>query len=175
MQPFDTPGHLVRFAVPAGVTNSTHSFVWETNRVTFQSQRGSYTPSPAPTNIIRTWTYPLDVPQSGDENIRINLWLFNGAAPTDHQEIEVIIKSFAFLPLSPPQPAFLNNFNRSPSGQIQFDLEGEPDRRYDLSTSTNLSDWQNLATILTTNNVTEFSDTNSGAFARRFFRAETLP
>ena len=61
----------------------------------------------------------------------------------------------------------LSNFNRWPSGQIQFDLQGEPDRRYELSASANLSDWQSLGTILMTNNVVEFDDTNSAGFERR--------
>ena len=175
MQPFDTAGHLVRFAVPAGVSNATYTFIWDSNRVSFQSQRGSYSASPAPTNIINAWSYTLEVPRTGDENVRINLWLFQGAAPSDQQEVEVIIKSFSFVPLAPPQPAVLTNFNRWPSGQIQFDLQGEPDRRYELSASANLSNWQSLGIILMTNNVVEFDDTNSAGFERRFFRAETLP
>src|SRR5882762_5884516 len=34
-------------------------------------------------------------------------------------------------------------------------------RRYELSASANLSNWQSLGTILMTNNVVEFDDTNS--------------
>ena len=48
-----------------------------------------------------------DVPQTGDENIRLNLWLFNGNAPTNSSEVEFIIKSFQFVPLGPPLPASL--------------------------------------------------------------------
>src|SRR5262249_46068744 len=84
-------------------------------------------PSPASNNVISSWTYSLDVPQTGDENVRINLWLFNGAAPTDNQEVEIVIKSFTFAPLSPQQPALLMNFIRSALGDIRFDLEGESD------------------------------------------------
>ena len=175
VQPFNPPGHRVRFAVPAGVSNSTHTFRWETNKISFQSQRGSYSPSPSPANVISAWTYSLDVPQSGDENVRMNVWLFNGAAPTDNQEVEIIIKTFTFVPLSPPQPALLINFNRSAAGEVQFDVEGESDRRYELSASENLADWQSLGTVLATNTLTEFSDTNSAGFDRRFFRAQTLP
>ena len=40
VQPWDWPSHLVRYAVPAGLTNSTHSFTWETNRVSYQALRG---------------------------------------------------------------------------------------------------------------------------------------
>src|SRR5439155_1736479 len=81
VQPFDTPGHLVRYAVPLNQTNSTHLFIWETNRVTFQSLRGGYSPSPNASNVISAWTYELAVPQTGDENVRINLWLSGGNPP----------------------------------------------------------------------------------------------
>src|SRR6266566_7739783 len=118
-----------RYGRPSGALRSSRRREqWES----FQSPRGSYSASPAPTNIISAWSYTLEVPRTGDENVRINLWLFQGAAPSDQQEAEVIIKSFSFVPLAPPQAAVLSNFNRWPSGQIQFDLQGEPDRRYEL-------------------------------------------
>jgi hypothetical protein len=56
VQPFGTPSHLVRYAVPLGQTNLIHSFTWESNRVTFESLRGNYTPAPNPTNVISAWT-----------------------------------------------------------------------------------------------------------------------
>jgi len=174
VQPSDPSGHLVRFEVPTSVTNSTQSFVWESNRVSFRSEQGSYSVSPAPANVLSTWNYALEVPQTGDENVRMNLWFFTGAAPTDDQEVEIIIKSFTFVPLPPAQPALLSHFARLPSGQLQFDLQAEPDRHYALSASCNLTDWQNLTTILATNNVMIFSDTNSIGLDQRFFRAETL-
>ena len=37
VQPWDWPSHLVRYAVPADLTNSTHSFTWETNCVSYQA------------------------------------------------------------------------------------------------------------------------------------------
>src|SRR5204862_4160118 len=121
-----------------------------------------------------TWIYALDVPRTGDENVRMNLWLFTGAAPTDNQEVEIVIKSFAFVPLPPAQPALLSHFDRLPSGEVQFDVQAEPDRRYALSASWNLTDWQSLTTILATNNVMPFSDTNSTGLDQRFLRPETL-
>ena len=174
VQPYAAPGHLVRFAIPAGVTNSTHSFTWQTNQVNFQSQRGSFSPNPNPTNVISTWSYALDVPQTGDENIRMNLWLFNRMAPTDNQEVEAVIKSFNFVPLPTPQPARLTDVKRS-NGQMQFTIVSEPDRRYEVSASTNLFIWEDLAQLLATNVQTSFTETNSAGFQYRFFRALTLP
>jgi len=94
--------------VPTGQTNSTLLFTWETNRVTFQSQRGSFSPNPSPANVISNWTYTLAVPPTGDENIRLNLWLPGGTAPVGNQEVEVIITSFQFVPLGTPRPASLS-------------------------------------------------------------------
>jgi hypothetical protein len=140
IQPWDFSGHLVRYTVPAGLTNSTHIFTWETNRVSFQSQRGSYSPSPAPTNLISAWAFTNGdaVPQTGEENVRLNLWLINGNPPTDNHEVEFIIKSFQFVPLGSPLPATLTQ-PRLQNGQFCFDLVTQRDRRYQVQVSTNLS------------------------------------
>jgi hypothetical protein len=124
--------------------------------------------------LISGFDYGLETPQTGDENVRLNLWLFDGAAPTDNQEIEIIIKSFNFLPLSSAQPAYLNNFGRSVSGQNHFDLQGQADWRYEISASSNLLDWEGLSVLLATNNVLTFTETNLAPSGSRFFRAETL-
>ena len=107
VQPYGLSGHLARMAVPARQTNSTLLFTWETNRVGFQSQRGSFSANPSPANVISNWTYTLTVPPTGDENVHLNLWLMNGSPPTDHQEVEVVLASFQFVPLGTPQPALL--------------------------------------------------------------------
>ena len=93
-------GHLVRFAVPAEQTNSTHLFTWESNRVAFQSLGGAYLPGLDPTNVLADWTFASSgVPQAGDEIVAINLWLFRGIGPADGSEVEVVLRSFEFVPL----------------------------------------------------------------------------
>lgn len=177
VQPWDAPGHLARYAVPAGITNSTHLFIWETNRVTGQSLRGGYSPNPAPANRISSWVFTNApaVPQSGDENVRLNLWLIHGQPPTDSNEVEFVIKSFEFVPLGPPQPARLTNATFRPPDAIQFDIQGQMDRRYQIDTSTNALDWQALGVIHATNTITPFTETNLAARNARFYRARTLP
>jgi len=94
------PGHRFRFAVPAGLANSTHQFTWESTRMAFKSLRGAYSPHPNPADVLADWTYASSgVPQAGDESTRINLWLYQGIPPTDLHEVEVIIQSFEFVPL----------------------------------------------------------------------------
>jgi len=175
VQPYQLSGHLLRFAIPAGQTNSTQLFRWETNRVTFQTLRRSFSPSPAPSNVICSWTNTLGTPQTGDENIRINFWLPNGNPPSNNSEAEVIIRSFDFVPLGTPQPALLTNVTRSPGGQGWFNINGQIDWHYRVQGSSNLVDWLDLGTVLATNSTVSFQDTNVGALTRRFFRAATLP
>jgi hypothetical protein len=176
VQPWDWPNHLVRYAVPAGLTNSTHSFTWETNRISYQALRGRYSPDPAATNVISSWVFnnTAEVPQTGDENVRINLWLINGNAPTNNSEVEFIVKSFQLVPLGPPLPAVLVQ-PRSRNGYLSFDIGGQADRRYEVQTSTNLFSWQRLGTILATNSLMSFTDTNEADDGLRFYRLLTLP
>jgi hypothetical protein len=48
---------------------------------------------------IGGWTYAgSDVPKAGGENVRLNLWLFQGQPPTNGEEAEVVVGSFSFLP-----------------------------------------------------------------------------
>ena len=175
VQPFDTVGHLARYAVPAGLTNTTHLFVWETNQVNFQCQIGGFDPAPVPANQITNWSYTLSVPQTGDENVRINFWLVNGNPPVGNSELEFIIKSFEFVPLGSAQPAVLSDINIPADGSVQFNINGQTDWRYDVQASTNLQQWQDLGTILATNNAMPFVDNSSAGLGARFFRVVTLP
>jgi len=172
VQPSDATGHLARYAVPTGLTNSTHLFTWETNRITFQSQRGSFSPAPAPANVISNWTYSLAAPRTGDENVRINLWLNKGAAPTDGKEVEVIIKSFQFVPLAAPPAPRLTGFVPGPA---RFAINSQPDRRYQFYVSSNLLDWANLSNVLATNLVINFTDAANAGLDPCFYRAAALP
>ena len=58
---------------------------------------------------------------------------------------------------------------------FQFTINGEPDRRYQVQASANLLDWQDLTTVLATNNLVPFQDDNLVGLNQRFYRAVTLP
>lgn len=176
VQPYDVSGHLVRYRTPAGLTNSTHLFVWETNRITFQAQAGGYSPSPAASNVISSWVFTSAsaVPRSGDENVRLNLWLFSGNPPADGNEVEVIIRGFQFVPPGAPLPAAPHQPQLLLNGKLNLDLGAEPDFRYQMQTSADLFDWQNSVSLLATSDVIRFTETNAAA-GRRFYRAVTLP
>jgi hypothetical protein len=91
VQPATTAGHLYRFDQPS-VTASSHSFTWRAGRITWESRDGSG-------GLIASYVYSgADVPKPGDERVRLNLWLFNGAAPTNGAAVEVVVRAFAFTP-----------------------------------------------------------------------------
>jgi len=174
VQPFDSPGHLRRYRVPPPLTNSTHIFQWETNRITFRSLTG-HAALPDSTNLFSQWTYTLAVPPSGDEQVHLNLWLYQGVSPAGGNEVEIVISRFEFVPLAPPQPALFVNAGVADTGQLELTVSGQTDRRYEIQTSTNLTDWRVLETVLATNDVFEVLDPNSSLSSRQFYRAATLP
>jgi hypothetical protein len=175
VQPYYLANHLVRYRVPTGLADSTHLFVWETNRVSFQSQTGAY--SAAATNLITSYVFTNAdaVPQSGDENVHLNLWLILGNPPTDSNEAEVIIQSFNFVPLGTPPRAVLGNLHLPAASQFKCDLIVQPDFRYEVQTSSNLFLWAHLATFLATNATFNLVDTSSPAVSKRFYRVVTQP
>ncbi|MBP9501382.1 MAG: hypothetical protein KBF17_04395 [Candidatus Promineofilum sp.] len=79
---------------------STHRFLWSPDRVLFTSYRGRRTDAGS---IIHAHAFTAsDVPKEGNGNARINLWLNKGAPPSDGQNVEIIVESFGFTPLTAP-------------------------------------------------------------------------
>ncbi len=92
IQPSESDDHLVRFAQPFTKLETTHQFIWEPSKVTFNSSISG--------EKVSGWVYAKpDVPIPGDENVHINAWLFNGTAPLNGKGLEIIIKNFQFKPL----------------------------------------------------------------------------
>jgi hypothetical protein len=77
---------------------TTHRFLRSVTQVSLQSLNGHRDDD---RNEIASWVYaPLDkrlIPQQ-PLPVHINLWLFQGKAPTDDKEITVTIKKFTFTP-----------------------------------------------------------------------------
>jgi len=76
---------------------TTHRFGWSSTSVAFQSLHGHRDDD---TGQFAAWVYqPRDpVDQIGNQPIpvQINLWLFNGHAPGNSQQVELIVRSFKF-------------------------------------------------------------------------------
>jgi hypothetical protein len=90
VQPWETAGNQRTFSQPS-VTSSTHSFIWRPTSVAF---RNSSLPS-------ENWTYSgPDVPLSGGDHARMNLWFFQGNPPRNGNSVEIIVERFRFTPLT---------------------------------------------------------------------------
>lgn len=177
-------GQVLRFPLPEGVTNSTHSFIWQPNDVAFQSLNGNFVPPPETTNILENWNCAAGIPPAGGEQVHLNLWLDNGNPPADGQPVEVIISNFEFVPLGPPQSAQLNQLNLLPGGGVQLSMQGNSDWHYQIFSSSNLFNWLEIGTIIATNSsityssvpvLFQFTDTNPLSSNSCYYRTLTKP
>ena len=70
--------------------------------------------------------------------------------------------------LSPPQ---ITQPELLPGGSFQMRLQGNTNRSYYIEISSNLTDWTSLATLIYTNGLMPFVDTNAPESSKRFYRA----
>jgi hypothetical protein len=78
---------------------STQSFAWDEEQIRFWSMRGTAVPPGDADSRIARWRYAgPDVPPAGDAHPRMNLWLFRGEPPDAGETVELVIRSFAFVP-----------------------------------------------------------------------------
>lgn len=89
VQPYDVPGSIVRFALPAARLPSIHGFSWRPGQVDFESRAGDV--------VVRRAQLTRHVPPAGGEHARINLWSTTGRPPRAGLT-EVLVKSFVFEP-----------------------------------------------------------------------------
>ena len=96
VQPYTLPGHLFQFDARYGDRESIHTFTWAPDRIDFASiARGTGEP------VEQRWSFHGDrVPDTGVEQVRLNLWLLNGEAPADGRDVEIVVTSFSFEPLA---------------------------------------------------------------------------
>jgi len=78
---------------------STHRFTWTPQQVHYESLYGL---SDDETGLYQAWTfappdYALRVPQQ-PLPVHMNLWLFQGNAPTNRQDVDITIAEFRFIP-----------------------------------------------------------------------------
>jgi hypothetical protein len=86
IQPFTTPGNSRDFVPRLSDSIDTHVIDWRPGRVMFES--GS-----------EQWTFAgPGIPVPGAENVRINIWVFGGAPPTNGAESEIVFTDFRFEP-----------------------------------------------------------------------------
>jgi hypothetical protein len=100
-----TPDNAFRFATQLTGFESTHIFSWRSDKVIFETIQGNCREVDASNEkIIQLWQSRVSYDADGARTI-INLWLYQGLAPSDLQEVEVVITGFEFTPLN-----FAGNF-----------------------------------------------------------------
>lgn len=94
-----TSSNAVDFNTQLTGVESTHSFTWRSDKVLFETLQGNTNPAYAPTSsIIKTWQSQVSCDSEGAKAV-INLWLYHGLAPSDMQEVEVVVTGFEFTPI----------------------------------------------------------------------------
>lgn len=89
VQPYQSRGNLKRFSAPITEQSTEFSFLWSSQMIDFSCEALGET--------WFRWRYQgADLPQTGEEKVRLNLWLFQGAAPVSDEAVEVIVESFDF-------------------------------------------------------------------------------
>jgi len=95
------PDLVCDFPVALNGDHSTHWFIWDPDRVTFQSIHGHYARPPSSGYEIKTCVYEgAHIPTPSDEKVHINLWLANGQPPTTDSEpagLELIVERVEIL------------------------------------------------------------------------------
>jgi hypothetical protein len=81
----------------------------------------------------------------------------------------VITSSNALLSVAAPPPAF-GSVGLAPGGGLRLVLSGPAGDVFRLLASTNLVDWQTVATLTNTTGTVEFVDGPPGSFNQRFYR-----
>lgn len=77
---------------------TTQYFKWTQSGVYFASVGGHYQPGTEPAgNVIQSYTLNRQVSAAGVK-AHINLWLYQGMAPSDGSQPELVIKSFQYTP-----------------------------------------------------------------------------
>ncbi len=79
------------------------------------------------------------------------------------------------LPEQKPALASLSAELPSASGAFPLRLTGEPNRSYQVESSTELASWIGLSTVTLSNGVAQFLDTGATNFNQRFYRTRLLP
>jgi hypothetical protein len=94
VQPYYVPANIVAFRVPPGTY--THSFRWESGKVTFSTVAGSGNTGVG--RVINQHVFTSGVPTPGGESVRIALYVFHQGHIPLKNENEVIIDKFEYLP-----------------------------------------------------------------------------
>jgi autotransporter-associated beta strand protein len=164
-------GEVVPFTAAPGITSQPADQIALVGNTVSFTVAANGTPAPAyqwqfnATNLTGATTSALlltnvTISQSGSYSVSVT----NLAGVTNSR--------MAVLSVYATAAPMLSGVGRLANGQFQFSLTGVPGYDYAVSGSTNLSDWTPLQT-----NVSPFTftDTNTGNYPSRFYRAQWVP
>lgn len=93
-QPYYVPANVARFEAPPGVL--THSLRWEPGRAAFRTVRGAGTSGGGA--LVAEHVFTSGVPSSGNELLRLNLYIFRRSPQALDKETEVVVERFEYFP-----------------------------------------------------------------------------
>lgn len=93
VQPYYVPGNVAGFEAPRGPL--THSLHWEPGRATFRTVRGA---SASGGPLVSEHTFTSGVPSTGNERLRLNLYVFRRGAQKLTRGAEVVVEKFEYVP-----------------------------------------------------------------------------
>jgi hypothetical protein len=93
VQPYYVPTNVARFEAPAGVL--THSLRWEPGCAAFRTVRGAAASGGSP---VFEHTFTSGVPSSGNERLRLNLYIFRRATKPLERGAEIVVEKFEYFP-----------------------------------------------------------------------------
>ncbi len=93
IQPYFVAANTKRFDAPGGTL--TYWMVWEPGRASFKTARGSAT---AMRNDVAEHVFTSGIPSPGNEEIHMNLYVYDNKRNPLQHESEVIIEKFEFRP-----------------------------------------------------------------------------
>jgi hypothetical protein len=94
VQPFYVPGNVAPFILPEGTT--THSFQWQSGRVSFKSARGSSLAPGVP--LVAEHVFTAGIPSPAQERLLLMFFATPSEKTPLQHENEVVIEKFEYLP-----------------------------------------------------------------------------
>uniref|UniRef100_T1KQ08 GH16 domain-containing protein n=1 Tax=Tetranychus urticae TaxID=32264 RepID=T1KQ08_TETUR len=101
IQPHEVPGNIFRFDIKPSPGRSQAEFTWSPCGVTFRLTKESDEKQYFNHTDTR---YHM---AHGNENVHINLWLFDGQPPTPSEPVTIDISSFTFRTLDETNPEYI--------------------------------------------------------------------
>jgi hypothetical protein len=94
----------------------------------------------------------------------------------DGKTLAIFSDGSLFLSLPPPSlPSALSVATISSNGLPTFELSGQPGYTYTVQASTNLINWEYVATFINTNGTVPFTDPDSPNYSQRYYRVVLAP